>query len=206
MRSIEILRKNITFEYFNHSEIINLLGQGDSLKSKVKRMLKAGELIQLKRGHYIFGEGYRKGSVDVFHIANLLHGPSYVSLESALSHWSLIPELVHGATSISAKRSTKVNTTIGAFSYRQIPWNSFRFGVIRTERRPNFLIASPEKSILDKVYLDFRGTNVLSYLVEGLRIEVRDLQELNWRKMLVLAKHYNKKSLLVTIKNLKGEI
>jgi predicted transcriptional regulator of viral defense system len=206
MRSIEILRKNLTHEYINHSEVAYFLGRGDSLKGKIKRMLKTGELLQLKRGHYVFGVDYRNGPVDVFHAANLLHGPSYVSLEGALSHWALIPELVHVVTSISAKRGARFSTPLGLFTYRQITGSAFRFGIVRTEDKPHFLIASPEKSILDKVYLDFRGTDVLSYLVEGLRIEMNELKQLNRRSMLALAKLYNKKSFFVTIENLRDQL
>jgi hypothetical protein len=117
------------------------------------------------------------------YIANLLHGPSYVSLEYALSHYSLIPERVTEVTSVTPGRSKRYQTPIGYFSYHHIPLSCFASGmdIYTDEFGVSCLIAAPEKALADKIHTgpQFRTRKDLDlYLLEDLRIDPSDLAQM----------------------------
>lgn len=90
----------------------------------------------------------------LFAISNKIYSPSYISLESALSYYNLIPEGVYTITSVSTKKTMEFNNSIASFKYRHIkPSLNFGYKIIR-ERNIVFRIASIEKTILDYFYLN----------------------------------------------------
>lgn len=78
-------------------------------------------LISLKNGLYVPGPASKVARPELMLIANHLWGPSYVSMETALSYWGLIPERVYETTSDTVKRSRMFKTELGRFSYRNSP-------------------------------------------------------------------------------------
>jgi predicted transcriptional regulator of viral defense system len=107
---------------------------------------------KLIKGYYIFSDLKSNENI-FFEIANRIYSPSYISLESALSHYGLIPEGVFSITSVSPRKTATFNTPLASFSYRKIK-NSLFFGYI-LEKYENkiYRIASPEKALLDYFYL-----------------------------------------------------
>lgn len=108
---------------------------------------------KLRRGYYIFSDidlDERK----IFFIANRIYHPSYVSLESALSYYNLIPEGVYMITSVSSAKTFGLETPIGKFSYRRIkPDLMFGYRLENFNDR-NCKIAEMEKAALDYLYLN----------------------------------------------------
>lgn len=93
-------------------------------------------------------EGY-----DYFFIANKIYSPSYISLESALSHYGFIPETTMQITSVSTRKTNLFDTQFGVFSYKSIKNNLyFGYKIIQNNGRP-FTLATPQKAILDYLYL-----------------------------------------------------
>lgn len=88
---------------------------------KISEMVMLKTLIQVKRGIFIPGPALNIPQPEPFLLANRIAGPSYVSLEAALSHWQMIPEQVHEITSVITGRSTTYDTPAGRFSYRHLP-------------------------------------------------------------------------------------
>jgi hypothetical protein len=84
---------------------------------KINELLKQEMLIPLKKGLYIAGSKTKIPQPEPFLIANHLWGPSYVSVESALSYWELIPERVFDICSVTMKSAKKYNTPVGRFIY-----------------------------------------------------------------------------------------
>ncbi len=178
MRPLEILRRNIKIPVFGEAEARTLLGSGSAYHGKIHRLIKSGDLIQLKRG--LFALNDQRFQPSTFQVANLLYGPSYISLESALSHYDLIPEAVRSVTSVTSKRPRQMKNHFGLFIYRSIPESSFPFGTLSTEiRGAHVLMATAEKAILDKLYLDYFGSDAISFLTESLRIEESALASLD---------------------------
>jgi len=94
--------------------ILELLKDYKRPNDKISEWIKNGELISLRRGLYIPGPKSDIEKPEPFLIANHLCGPSYVSLESALSYWGLIPERVYEITSVTLK-SKKINSVLNDF-------------------------------------------------------------------------------------------
>ncbi len=88
---------------------------------KISELIKNGELVSLRRGLYVPGPTTDLPMPEFFLIANHLRGPSYVSLEAALSYWGFIPERTYEISSVTVKPSKKYKTIIGRFGYQQLP-------------------------------------------------------------------------------------
>jgi len=112
-----------------------------------------GYLIKVRRGYYCF-EQRRKGEQFLYIVANKIYSPSYISLESALAYYNLIPEGVFMTTSVSTKNTANYNTTIGNFEYKHLkPVLFFGYKLLR-EHNYTIKIAEPEKVILDYFYIN----------------------------------------------------
>lgn len=136
---------------------------------KVSRMLAAGELIPLRRGLYL-----RDRSVDPLALASAIHGPSYVSFESALAWHGLIPERVEEVVCATLKRPAAFETPVGRYRYRHVPARVFSIGIERVEDSLlPWLLASPTKALCDSVALDasIRSQKDVRAWLEAMRIE-----------------------------------
>jgi len=127
---------------------------------------KKDYLIKLRNGYYCFSE-YPKAESWLHFAANRIYQPSYVSLQSALSYYGLIPEGVFQVTSITTRNTMRYNTPVGEFTYKSIkPTLYFGYQVIQLAGH-SIRLAEPEKALLDFLYL--QQLNSESAL-EGLRI------------------------------------
>ena len=124
------------------------------LRMQLSRWVKDGRLIKLRRGLYVLTEPYRKVSPEPFYVANTLKSASYVSLQSALAYYGLIPEYVPVVTSVTTKRPQSYNTELGRYEFKHIKKTLF-YGYKQLEvvSGQNVFIALPEKALLDLVYL-----------------------------------------------------
>lgn len=95
----------------------------------VHRAVQAGEILRLKPGLYLLDRRYRRSEPHPFQIAALLHYPSHISLESALSWHGLIPEAVYQVSSVTVQRSRTFTTPLGVFTYQRVPARMPRAGV-----------------------------------------------------------------------------
>lgn len=128
------------------------------LGRQLSRWVKSGKLIQLRRGFYTLPEKYRKAPVHPFVVANALKRASYVSLQSALGHYGLIPEYVPSVTSVTTGRPGTYATTIGDFIYRHIKHELFAgYSVMDVGSGREAFVAKPEKALLDLLYLTPRS-------------------------------------------------
>lgn len=162
----------------------NILRVGDvdtpNLQKQLSRWTSTNKIRQLRRGLYALSEPYRQVEPHPFLIANNLISPSYVSLQSALAYYDLIPEAVPEVTSITSRqRSEKLTTDFGAFDYHHIQDNLFQgYHLIQVVQEQYIYIARPEKALLDLIYLTPRG-NDLNYL-ESLRLQNLEKLDLDW--------------------------
>lgn len=157
---------------------------------KISELVKSGDLITLKKGLYVPGVKTDLAGPEPFLIANHLWGPSYISLESAMSYWGLIPERVYEVSSITIKLSKKFKTPKGRFSYRFMPSPYYSFGIKSIELSPNqiALVATPEKALCDKIIttagLALRSSaQTRDFLLEDLRIDQQWLQKFNLKEL-----------------------
>jgi hypothetical protein len=171
------LRQLIEREEFDYPALMAALSSYANPRDKVTALLRRGDVIRVKKGLYVFGEALRRRPYSRELLANLVYGPSFVSLDSALSFHNLIPERVAAMTSVTTKRPKVFDTPVGSFIYRQAPKGYYHLGMDRVEEGDvAFLVAVPEKALADKIR-DDRGNPLRSqaeaarYLFEDLRIE-----------------------------------
>ena len=151
----------------------------EAAKVQISRWVKAGKLIKLKRGFYLFSESYRTAEPFGPHLAGLLVAPSYVSCEKALEFHGLIPEGVGVYTSVTTKRQARLFTEEGTFEYRHIKPSLFwGYNSISLDNQTGFM-ASPEKALLDFFY--FKRIHASMGFIEELRLQ--NLEVINTKKM-----------------------
>ncbi|MEM1244661.1 MAG: hypothetical protein AAGG80_07595, partial [Pseudomonadota bacterium] len=115
--NIETLRKLAGKEEIDYQFIVSALAGYARPRDKISNWLKSGQLIRVKKGLYIFGKSVALQPYSKEVLANLIYGPSAISLTYALSYYGLIPERVDVITSVTNKRHKSFATCIGEFSY-----------------------------------------------------------------------------------------
>lgn len=166
--------------------LVTVLGDYKYPQMKVSKMEGNGELIRLKKGLYVVAPNVNHMTISKELIANHLYGPSYVSFESALSFYNLIPERVHTMRSLTLKRARNFSTPIGNFEYISAQKEYFEIGIHQeiVSERYAFLIASPEKALCDMIYatpgLRLQSVKAMQvYLEEDLRIDFSAVETFN---------------------------
>lgn len=166
-----------------------------SMLVNFKNWIKKGYLIMLRRGLYVLTEAKDKTDTMVF--ATKIYSPSYVSLETALSFYGIIPEAVFTITSVATRKTKEFKTPIGNFSYQKIKREAF--GGFETKKQDNisFNLALPEKALVDFFYLNRNLLNGEHKQFQGYRFS-EDFK-FNAKKLLIFAKMFqNKKVLFLT--------
>jgi len=160
-----------------------------AMRNQLTRWQKKGLIIQLKRGIYVLNKEDRKVNSSRFFIANQLLWPSYVSLESALNYYDLIPEAVADVTSVSTKKTSRFTNPIGRFIYQRIKPDAFRgYRSYKDEAGLECLIAEPEKAVVDFLYLNLRKfkTGAKEVFKESCRFQ--NIEGLKSKKVLLWAR------------------
>ena len=205
-----IFKHEFPSAYCTEGDLLNVLGRSGGFHNKINTLVSHDVLERVKRGFYLVGQNYRSGPLDLFAISNLLYGPSYVSLSSALSHYGLIPEAAKNITAVAWQKTKSFQTAIGYFEYHKVTAKAFFSGVISQDGNPTVhgkchtrhLIACPEKAILDTIYLQYLhlqrpnlqkcGESVLDWLTQSLRVEGEDIRQLDFALMQGIAQCYNR--------------
>jgi hypothetical protein len=146
--------------------------KGPRLDALLKRAVNSGEVWRIHRGLYCLSRRYLSAKINPFELAQLIHGPSYVSMESALSHHGWTPEAVYSITSASLDRSRTFTTPLGPFSFVRVPQVVFLAGVrrISTEGGGAFFLATPLKALADLVYVQKHEWQTSIPVKESLRV------------------------------------
>lgn len=162
--------------------LIWLGGTRNSVRCRIMRAVDSGEILAIRRGLYCLSQEYSRTRLSRNLLANLIYGPSYISLESALSYHGWIPEAVHSVVSVSLGRAKTFETPLGYFDYVQLAQSPLLAGVSRVvgdkESAGSFYMAKPLKALAD--YVAVRGKDWISSepLVESLRIDEDNLDSL----------------------------
>lgn len=182
--------RNYPRPYLTDAELDILLnGTPDSRYGKVKRWLAQGKLLRIRRGLYCLTEYAAKPHP--YELAQHIYGPSYISFESALSFYGLIPERVVTVTSATTKRSKEFQTPLGVFSYLHLPQDNFYTMVdLVKEENQQFFIAKPWKAICDYIFCYRKDWRSLDALLESLRINREELPALRDDDILLLQDYY----------------
>lgn len=167
-------------QVFTTQEFVNLFKIDQSLATvKLSRYKKAGYLISPRRGvYYLVDEVENK-----FKIANKVYRPSYISLDSAMSRYGIIPETVYAITSVTTKATREFTDSQATYKYYKIKKSTFT--AYHTE--DDILIADPEKAVVDYLYFVAQGKREFN--------DRLDLSKIGKKKMLALALDFKDKRL-----------
>lgn len=154
--------------------------RGAGLNGLLKRAVASGEVWRLHRGLYSLSERYTKNPINPLELAQRIHGPSYVSLETALSYHGWIPEGVQAVTSVSHGRTRSFNTPVGLFSFTRVPQLRLLSGVRRISREGGavFFMATPLKALADLVYVQGHDWRSVAPVAGSLRVDIESLAAL----------------------------
>lgn len=193
MRWEELLRLVGDEPVFRSSLFITGTAVSANIPRQMSRWVSSGRLIQLRKGLYTLAEPYCKITPQPFLIANKLKRASYISMQSALAYHRLIPEYVPSVTSVSTGRPERVSTRLGNYIFKHIKTTWFYdYRNIDLGQGQSAFIASPEKALLDLVYLT-PGSDNIDYLTE-LRLQNAEVLDIT-RLMQLAEKSGNSKVL-----------
>ena len=177
--------------------------------NKINRMVKEGSLIPLVKGVYETNK-----NVHPFTLARSICSPSYISFESALSFYGLIPERVYAITSASMGKSKSKEYTnqFGTFLYRDVPTRVYPLGVrlVEIEQDRYCQIATKEKAICDKLYKCYIVNNykeLEELLFDNLRIDWDTLlEDINIEDIKIISDNYHSNNVTLFYKYLRRKL
>jgi predicted transcriptional regulator of viral defense system len=120
---------------------------------QANRLTKEGLLNRIAKGVYCL----KDSKPAEFEIANFLYKPSYVSLESALAYYNISIQIPHIIISVTPLRAKKIKAVDKEFVYLHLN-QKYYSDYIKDQR---FLIATPEKAIIDTVFFASYGRTVI---------------------------------------------
>ena len=175
---------------FTFAELHQVIPESrESVRAQIQVMVKRGDVQPLKRGVYCLAHA----TVTPYQISNKLVQPSYLSLETALAQYQLIPDVIRSLTAITSKKTQSYQNSMGLFVYRHLPHHQF-FGI--TEEK-GILLASPEKALLDYLYLNSRQFSVTISCLQEARFQ--NLETLDFALLKTYAKKFNQKKLIALV-------
>ncbi len=162
-----------------------------TLKNNLNRWTNSGRITRLKRNLYEITELCEDLEIPDLYIANRLYLPSYVSLETALSFYSIIPGVAVNVTSVTTRPTRLFKNKYGQFIYRTCQKRAFiGYRLVRYEGVKIYM-ADKEKALVDFLYYRLRSNRYFDLKQE--RLNERILKDLNWNKVLKYARLFNKK-------------
>lgn len=167
----------------------------DISDSKAKYFLETqskenGLLLRLKQGLYCLRTDLPSNE----EIANSLYKPSYISFEYALTRYGIIPEATYSVTNATTKVSREFEVNDIAYTYLTIKKEAYiGFDLIKEDEKL-YLIADPEKALVDYLYFVALGLKTLN--------DRLDLSNLNTDKIKEYSKLFARKRLDLLVKKL----
>jgi len=213
MELIKLINSNLNTDVLPLSLINSLLkNKSDhARKAILKRACQKGDLIRVKNALYLVGEEKRKSPYNPFQIANLIASPSYISLESALSYYGLIPEAVYTTTSVTPKNTFEQKSPVGHFSFSYLKTDYFNFGFYKVDNPNNhFLIATPLKALIDYIVLNKKHYRTIEEIHDDLRFDFDEFvtykKFVNQEKISELLNIYKSYRIQVILKDLRKKL
>ena len=185
---IQLLAKQ-KFTVFSLEELCVFYPQEkrETLKKCLSRWKKKGWVTGLRRGLYELTFPSNLNLPDLY-IANKIYTPSYVSLETALSNYGIIPEVAIAVTSVTSKPTRRFKNQHGLFIYRTVQPQAFCGYQVEKHGNYDVLIAEPEKALVDYLYLN--TCHNTQFDITAQRFDYKKIKKMNSDKMQKYASLY----------------
>lgn len=205
--------RNATHDFMNHLPPVFSAREAASLMLGIRspahvlsRMVDNQELVRLRRGLFA-----ATGSIDTFFAANRLVPNSYVSFETALSHYGMIPERVETVMSVCLTRHTRITTEAGDFEFMAQTHELFSAShTLEFRQGYSVRIATREKALLDTISrMRIRATSMTEddarrFVIEGLRVEEDTIHSLSIRELRRLSPFYTSRLIHLFVSSLRS--
>jgi hypothetical protein len=175
---------------FNWTVVRNLFSDSSegARKLLVYRAVRSGEIHRLRTGVFCLAKPYLRAVPHPYAIAEMLHYPSHISLESALRFHGMVPEALRVVASVSRERARKFANYFGEFHFLRVPTSSARVGVEAVEMGDDLwaFVATPLRALADLIYVraEVSWKNDGSrFLTDSMRIDPDDLRALPWDEL-----------------------
>ncbi|MBL7159871.1 hypothetical protein ISS85_05310 [Candidatus Microgenomates bacterium] len=182
---------NSDLVFFTNSTLQTLFGikKKNTLLAVLRDLVESGILGKLEKGKYFLLDA----DLDDFSLANFLHKPSFISLETALNFYGILSQFPYETTSVTLKKKKEKIINEKVFVYLHIK-PSLYWGY---QKKKEFLIAEPEKAVLDQIYFTSCGWRRIN-------LEELNFERLNKKKLFFYADKFPKtKRFLKSLKSLK---
>jgi predicted transcriptional regulator of viral defense system len=171
-----LYKKKVSLFGINDAKKVFAISKDNTVYKLLQRLEKKNIIKRIENGKYLFSFT----EVSDFEIANFLFSPSYISLESALSFYGILSQFPYTITSVTSKKSKRVVYEDKEYEFVHIESKYF-YGFLKKDR---FLIASPEKALIDMLYF-------MAKKLRSIPMEELDLSKINKKYLLNMAKKYD---------------
>lgn len=185
MNYLEFQKKYQDVPILYSRDLVKRVRNPQAMRNQLRRWRGKGLLLKLRKGAYVLsGPACRRP--DIHWIANCLYGPSYLSLEYALSFYGLIPERAADIVSVTTLKTMRFQNDLGSFVYRHVQPEAFQGFRSAGSGAAHFFMAEPEKAVVDFLYFHlaaFGGDagEVGKVLKESYRFQ--NIESLNEKKL-----------------------
>jgi len=193
---------------FDYNLLLYALRDYKKPRDKIRGLLKDKDIVRIKKGIYVLGKEYNK-PYNKFVLANLIYGPSYITGQTAMAFWNMIPERVELTISMTMKRKKQFETPVGRFSYLYCPKKVFNLGVQLedTGDQKKFLIASPEKALCDMtaMHTHISTKKEMKELLELMRLDYNVIKNFDLSLLEEIKTGYRRQSIKLLLNCLKAD-
>ncbi len=150
MNKLEQEIKKINKNYFSLNDLRKISHlQEASLKVAINRLIKEKKIIRLANNFYTV----EPAKIVLEKLAQELLSPSYISFETALAHYGIISQKPSNLTLATLGRSQQKKVLNVNLIFRHLQKNLF-WGYVRLT---DYYLATPEKALIDLIYLSLNG-------------------------------------------------
>ena len=194
------MRVELPYEHpFDYQLAMHRLAGYRAPRNKLRNLCLGGDVVRVRKGLYVAPAfPGRPPAVDPLVLAPLIYGPSYVSLETALSWHGLIPERVDEITSVTCKRARSFRSPVGRFSYSPVNEAAYSYGVgLQTAAGGSFFLAEAEKALCDRIARVRRvraQRDIRALLEDDLRVDLDVVVRMRVAVVREVARRYRRQS------------
>jgi len=203
------LKKSIPGNCFDYQRLKAAIVRQSNPRRFIGRLIKNGYIVRVKKGLYVWTVDFDVAGYSQEILSNLIYGPSYISLEYALSFHGMIPERVERVTAVTFKKNKLFKTPVGQFEYLHLYKGAYPEGISlkHINTKETCLMASPEKALLDYVALRVKSfvpqTNLLQLLYDDLRCDEEVLGNIRQDLLVRYGLRYRSKAVRVFIQQVE---
>lgn len=152
MKFFNFEQEMANYPVFSAQEVRTIFHKEENILEQISFWVKKGYLTKVKRGLYVLTN--RRNEIDPMVLAAKIYRPSYLSMEFALNYYGIIPDIPGTYTSVTSRKTIFYSNDFGKYSYQKVKKDFFTGYVRKQVNGIAFNLATPEKAILDFIYLN----------------------------------------------------